>query len=153
MLLRALASSCEPENFRGTARPSCRAPPSPSAALSERSFGAGRRAQVLLDSIHQPAPSLTQLLLGFEVEGMVERSSLQPTKDFTCLRVLLAALRPHPVNAPVPPQFLEQALWMLHELAADRTTAFPLFDWLRAQDVLATQVRRPLGPYVRATWT
>eukprot|EP00959_Pyramimonas_sp_CCMP1952_P354378 7423938-Pyramimonas_sp.AAC.1 len=50
-------------------------------------------------------------------------------------------MRPHPVNAPVPPQFLEQALWMLHELAADRTTAFPLFDWLRSQEVLATQVQ------------
>lgn len=90
--------------------------------------------QLVLSCVAQPAPNLAHLLLGFEVvRTEVHQSHLQPHRTFTCLRVMLDRLRlgTMGVGSPMEEEFREQALWILHELAAETATAVPTLSMMR----------------------
>ncbi|KAL0915304.1 hypothetical protein M5K25_015711 [Dendrobium thyrsiflorum] len=85
--------------------------------------------QLLIDNIRQPAPSLTHLLLKFDVNGPVEKTQLQPKYHFSCLKVILDSLekllRPE-LNALL----YEFGFQLLYELCLDPLTSGPIVDLL-----------------------
>ncbi|PKU70654.1 hypothetical protein MA16_Dca018731 [Dendrobium catenatum] len=85
--------------------------------------------QLLIDNIRQPAPSLTHLLLKFDVNGPVEKTQLQPKYHFSCLKVILDSLekllRPE-VNALL----YEFGFQLFYELCLDPLTSGSVVDLL-----------------------
>ncbi|KAG0583450.1 hypothetical protein KC19_3G136800 [Ceratodon purpureus] len=86
--------------------------------------------RLLLVNLCEPSPNLTHLLLGFDINQLVERTTLQPNRDFSCLTVILHALdklaRPE-VNTGLH----ELGFKLLYELCVDSVTCGPMVDLLR----------------------
>lgn len=85
--------------------------------------------QLLIDNIGHPNPSITHLLLKFDVNGPVEKTMLQPKYHFSCLKVILdnleKLLKPE-INALI----YEFGFQLLYELCLDPLTAGPTMDLL-----------------------
>ncbi|KAL6555058.1 hypothetical protein OROGR_006316 [Orobanche gracilis] len=85
--------------------------------------------QLLIDNIDKPAPSMTHLLLKFDVNSPVERTYLQPKFHYSCLKVILEILdkllKPD-VNALLH----EFGFQLLYELCVDPLTSAPTMDLL-----------------------
>ncbi|KAK8962834.1 hypothetical protein KSP40_PGU009570 [Platanthera guangdongensis] len=85
--------------------------------------------QLLIDNISHPTPSITHLLLKFDVDGPVEKTMLQPKYHFSCLKVILdnleKLLKPE-INALL----YEFGFQLLYELCLDPFTAGPTMDLL-----------------------
>ncbi|KAK4343497.1 hypothetical protein RND71_036591 [Anisodus tanguticus] len=93
--------------------------------------------QLLIDNISRPAPSITHLLLKFDVDGAVERTVLQPKFHYSCLKIILDVLekllKPD-VNALLH-EFAFQLIigyyvQLLYELCTDPLTCNPMMDFL-----------------------
>jgi nuclear pore complex protein Nup205 len=52
--------------------------------------------QLLVDNINRPAPSITHLLLKFDLDAPVEGTVLQPKFHYSCLKVILEMLEKLP---------------------------------------------------------
>uniref|UniRef100_A0A7I4C4Z9 Uncharacterized protein n=1 Tax=Physcomitrium patens TaxID=3218 RepID=A0A7I4C4Z9_PHYPA len=86
--------------------------------------------QLLHANLSRPAPNLTHLLLGFDVNEPVEKTTLQPNFKFSCLTVIL-----HTVDKLVRPEvdagLLELCFQLLYELCVDQITCGPMVELLR----------------------
>jgi hypothetical protein len=80
----------------------------------------------------------------------VQQSHLEPHRTFTCLRVMLDRLRlgaTEGEGSPAEEEFREQALWVLHELAAETATALPTLSMMRQGPPLQVRLLFELNPY------
>lgn len=87
--------------------------------------------QLLLGSLDMPAPNVAHMLLSFDLSQAVERSSLQPKRTYSCLRVLLDLLEAQgspEINARVH----EMAYELLYALCTDPVTSGPTTELLRS---------------------
>ncbi|KAK2984101.1 hypothetical protein RJ640_018126, partial [Escallonia rubra] len=92
--------------------------------------------QLLIDNISRPAPNITHLLLKFDLDSPVERTSLQPRFHYSCLKVILDILeklsRPD-ANALLHEfglQMTNRIMQLLYELCSDPLTCGPTMDLL-----------------------
>lgn len=89
--------------------------------------------ELLLSSLEQPAPTLTHLLCGFDVESGTGLVGIRdPREAFTPLRVVLDAAQSQRV-AKHKPRAYEQCLELLYELAAAPGTGEPVLGLLRGR--------------------
>nr|PNR28894.1 hypothetical protein PHYPA_027586 [Physcomitrium patens] len=86
--------------------------------------------RLLLVNLPRPSPNLTHLLLGFDVNQPMEKTTVQPNYHYSCLTVILHILdnlaRPE-VNA----RLHELCFQLLYELCVDSITCGPMVDLLR----------------------
>ncbi|KAG0532241.1 hypothetical protein BDA96_04G092100 [Sorghum bicolor] len=85
--------------------------------------------QLLVDNISRPAPNITHLLLGFDVNGSIEQTVLKPKSHYSCLKIILdnieKATKPD-INALLH----EFSFQLLYELCLDPLTCWPVMDLL-----------------------
>ncbi|XP_020088373.1 nuclear pore complex protein NUP205 isoform X2 [Ananas comosus] len=85
--------------------------------------------QLLIDNISRPAPNITHLLLRFDVDSSVDRTTLQPKFHYSCLKVILDNLeklsKPN-INALLH----EFGFQLLYEICVDPLTSGPIMDLL-----------------------
>ncbi|KAL6558481.1 hypothetical protein OROMI_018831 [Orobanche minor] len=85
--------------------------------------------QLLIDNIDKPAPSMTHLLLKFDVDSPVERTYLQPKFHYSCLKVILEIL--DKLSKPDVNALLHEfGFQLLYELCVDPLTSAPTMDLL-----------------------
>ncbi|KAJ8528333.1 hypothetical protein K7X08_022025 [Anisodus acutangulus] len=85
--------------------------------------------RLLIDNISRPAPSITHLLLKFDVDGAVERTVLQPKFHYSCLKIILDVLEKL-LKPDVNALLHEFAFQLLYELCTDPLTCNPMMDFL-----------------------
>ncbi|XP_022143113.1 nuclear pore complex protein NUP205 [Momordica charantia] len=85
--------------------------------------------QLLIDNISRPAPSVTHLLLKFNLEISIERTVLQPKFHYSCLKVVLEILDKLS-NPEVNALLYEFGFQLLYELCLDPLTSGPVMDLL-----------------------
>lgn len=85
--------------------------------------------QLLIDNIGRPAPNITHLLLGFDVDSPVEQTILQPKVHYSCLKVILDNLEK--LSKPDINALLHEfGFQLLYELCLDPLTSGPTMDLL-----------------------
>ncbi|WVZ77434.1 hypothetical protein U9M48_025299 [Paspalum notatum var. saurae] len=85
--------------------------------------------QLLVDNICRPAPNITHLLLGFDVNGSIERTVLKPKSHYSCLKIILDNLEK--VTKPDINALLHEfSFQLLYELCLDPSTCGPVMDLL-----------------------
>ncbi|KAJ0238992.1 hypothetical protein HA466_0235130 [Hirschfeldia incana] len=88
--------------------------------------------QLLVDSINRPAPSITHLLLKFDLDAPVEGTVLQPKFHYSCLKVILEMLEKLP-NPDINFLLFECGFQLLCELSLDPLTSGPIMDLLSSK--------------------
>eukprot|EP00850_Spirogloea_muscicola_P007627 SM000039S14457 [mRNA] locus=s39:201437:213849:- [translate_table: standard] len=100
---------------------------------------ASDKAMLLLEGLTRQSPNVPELLLRFDVEGAgvdgegwraVQRSVLQPRREFSCLRVILDMLDTLP-RPEVNYRLHESGFQLLYELQAGSATCTPIAELLR----------------------
>ncbi|KAG2649322.1 hypothetical protein PVAP13_1NG109800 [Panicum virgatum] len=85
--------------------------------------------QLLVDNICRPAPNIAHLLLRFDVNGSIERTTLKPKSHYSCLKVILDNLEK--VTKPDINALLHEfSFQLLYELCLDPLTCVPVMDLL-----------------------
>ncbi|CAH8279240.1 unnamed protein product [Arabidopsis lyrata] len=88
--------------------------------------------QLLVDNINRPAPSITHLLLKFDLDAPVEGTVLQPKFHYSCLKVILEMLEKLP-NPDINFLLFEFGFQLLCELNLDPLTSGPTMDLLSSK--------------------
>ncbi|ESQ37635.1 hypothetical protein EUTSA_v10002339mg [Eutrema salsugineum] len=88
--------------------------------------------QLLVDNINRPAPSITHLLLKFDLDAPVEGTVLQPKFHYSCLKVILDILEKLP-NPDINFLLFEFSFQLLCELSLDPSTSGPTMDLLSSK--------------------
>nr|AFJ66182.1 hypothetical protein 11M19.28 [Arabidopsis halleri] len=88
--------------------------------------------QLLVDNINRPAPSITHLLLKFDLDAPVEGTVLQPKFHYSCLKVILEMLEKLP-NPHINFLLFEFGFQLLCELNLDPLTSGPTMDLLSSK--------------------
>ncbi|EOA12740.1 hypothetical protein CARUB_v10028249mg [Capsella rubella] len=88
--------------------------------------------QLLVDNINRPAPSITHLLLKFDLDAPVEGTVLQPKFHYSCLKVILEMLEKLP-NPDINLLLFEFGFQLLCELSLDPLTSGPTMDLLSSK--------------------
>ncbi|XP_018439961.1 nuclear pore complex protein NUP205 isoform X1 [Raphanus sativus] len=88
--------------------------------------------QLLVDCINRPAPSITHLLLKFDLDAPVEGTVLQPKFHYSCLKVILEMLEKLP-NPDINFLLFECGFQLLCELSLDPLTSGPIMDLLSSK--------------------
>ncbi|MCO5606891.1 hypothetical protein L7F22_061082 [Adiantum nelumboides] len=88
--------------------------------------------QLLISNLRRPAPNITHLLLKFDVDGLVERTVLQPKRHYSCLRILLSVLEKYS-RPEVHAALHEAGLQLFYELCVDGLTSLPSIELLQSE--------------------
>ncbi|MCO5564372.1 hypothetical protein L7F22_018032 [Adiantum nelumboides] len=88
--------------------------------------------QLLISNLRRPAPNITHLLLKFDVDGLVERTILQPKRHYSCLRTLLSVLEKYS-RPEVHAALHEAGLQLFYELCVDSLTSLPTIELLQSE--------------------
>lgn len=85
--------------------------------------------QLLVDNICRPAPNITHLLLGFDVNGSIEQTVLKPKSHYSCLKIILENLE-KATKPEINALLHEFSFQLLYELCLDPLTCGPVMDLL-----------------------
>ncbi|AQK69479.1 Nuclear pore complex protein NUP205 [Zea mays] len=85
--------------------------------------------QLLVDNICRPAPNITHLLLGFDVNGSIEQTVLKPKSQYSCLKIILDNLE-KATKPDINSLLHEFSFQLLYELCLDPLTCGPVMDLL-----------------------
>ncbi|CAH2060609.1 unnamed protein product [Thlaspi arvense] len=88
--------------------------------------------QLLVDNINRPAPSITHLLLKFDLDSPVEGTVLQPKFNYSCLKIILEMLEKLS-NPDINFLLFEFGFQLLCELSLDPLTSGPTMDLLSSK--------------------
>lgn len=85
--------------------------------------------QLLIENVSRPAPNVAHLLLKFDLDTSIERTTLQPKFHYSCLKVILDILEK--LSKPdVNSLLYEFGFQLLYELCSDTLTCGPTMDLL-----------------------
>lgn len=112
---------------------------------SGNTLGSARIAivQLLLNGLDKPAPSISHFLLGFDLKGIITRSTLQPPGVLGSIRTpfhsVLSLLRPSKPGFPPAalqrtPVLCEVCYKLVYHLSANPITSEPVLRYLRSSE-------------------
>lgn len=89
---------------------------------------------LLLSNLEARPPSLTHLLLGFNLNAPIEESNLEETRYLSCLQVIVDLLASPDVSQQHP-LLCEMMYEFIYRACADRLTAIPMMNYLRHKGI------------------